>query len=127
MFHESVDLQCSLYLVILDTRINQTSIGDTVWDKLVLSHLVEHVEGVINQVSLSKCFDKDPMCDCRGLYSLSIHLLKDKYCPLDIIEPDTCVNQAVIEDFVRSKSALLLELIQQNESLVKIMIVAWPV
>lgn len=88
---------------------------------------MEHVEGVFNQVSLSKCFDKDPMCDRRGLYSLSIHLLKDEYCPLDIIEPDTCVNQAVIEDFVWFKSALLLELIQQNESLIKIMIVAWPV
>jgi hypothetical protein len=41
--------------------------------------------------------------------------MEDGHCSVDVSEPDTGIDEAVVEDFVRLDTAGLLHLVQQGE------------
>jgi len=114
------DAQSFVNIAILHASVDQASIGHVVWCQADLRHLVERVERVVQLVALSITLDQYAVCHCGRSDSFDAHLMEHCNSPVHVSEANTSINQTVVENLIWFHLRLLLHLLQEHESLVKV-------
>lgn len=83
--------------------------------------MLECVESLVDLVHLTKCFDQNSIGHSRGLNLFLNHVLEGSHCTVDVLEPHTCVNEAVVQYLIWHHLVLLFQACQEMKSLVKIL------